>query len=106
MMYTCGKNLFGKAVFYFDAVELFQHRLCAKPEEHERCHCANEINRNAGEVIAQDDLPVDCMRPHERGRGVHNAAVDDGRRDHAEDAEANPRTSSVRKSEACGCSVG
>lgn len=73
MMYTCRKNLFGKAVFCFDAVELFQHRLCAKPEEHERCHGANEVNRNAGEVIDQDDLPAHRMRLHERRRGIHNA---------------------------------
>ena len=53
----CG-DLLRKSIFCFDAVELFKHRLCAKPEEHERCHCANEIDRNAGEVIAQDDLPV------------------------------------------------
>ena len=29
------------------------------------------------------------MRPHERRCGIHNAAVDDGGRDHAEDAKAD-----------------
>ena len=38
---------------------------------------------------ALEDVPVDRVRPHERRRRIHYAAVDDGGRDHAEDAEAD-----------------
>lgn len=81
-------RLFGKAVFGFDVVELFEHRLRAEPEEKERGGGADEIDRDAGQIIAQDDLPIDRVRPHEGGRRVHDAAEDDGRTDHTEDAEA------------------
>ena len=53
-------------VFNFDPVQLFQHRLRAEPEEDERGNRAHQIDRDAGDVITHDDLPVDRIRPHKR----------------------------------------
>ena len=59
-----------------------------EPEEEEGGEGADEVDGDAGDVIAQDNFPVDCVGPHEGGRGIHNAAVEDGGGDDAEDAEA------------------
>lgn len=53
-------------VFNFDPVQLFQHRLRAEPEEDERGNRTHQIDRDAGDVITHDDLPVDRIRPHKR----------------------------------------
>ena len=63
---TDWRSLLCQAVFCLDPVQLFQHRLCAEPEEDERGDRAHQIDRNAGDVIAQNDLPTDRFRPHER----------------------------------------
>lgn len=55
----CYKLSVHQSVFNFDPVQLFQHRLRAEPEEDERSDCTYQIDRNAGDVIAHDDLPVD-----------------------------------------------
>ena len=55
----CYKLSVHQSVFNFDPVQLFQHRLRAEPEEDERGGRAHQIDRDAGDVIAYDDLPVD-----------------------------------------------
>ena len=77
--------LLRQAVFGLDPVKFLQHRLRAQPEEEKRGNGADEIDRKAGNVIAKNNFPVDRVRPHERRRGIHNAAVDDRGRDHAEE---------------------
>ena len=58
-----------------------------EPEEEEGGEGADEVDGDAGDVIAQDDFPVDRVGPQEGRRGIHNAAVDDRGRDHAEDRQ-------------------
>ncbi|MFR7742452.1 MAG: DUF1653 domain-containing protein [Acutalibacteraceae bacterium] len=48
-----------KPYFVLTPVQLFQHRLRAEPEKDERSDCTYQIDRNAGDVIAHDDLPAD-----------------------------------------------
>ena len=76
-----------QAVFGLDPVELFEHGFGNQPQEEKRGNGAHQIDRKAGNVIAKNNFPVDRVRPHERRRGIHNAAVDDRGRDHAEDRQ-------------------
>ena len=62
-----------------------------EPEEEEGGEGADEVDGDAGDVIAQDNFPVDRVGPHEGGGGVHDAAVEDGGGDDTEDAEAQAR---------------
>ena len=76
-----------QAVFGLDPVELFEHGFGNQPQEEKRGNGAHQIDRKAGNVIAKNNFPVDRVRPHEGRRGIHNAAVDDRGRDHAEDRQ-------------------
>lgn len=58
-----------------------------EPEEEEGGEGADEVDGDAGDVIAQDNFPVDRVGPQEGGGGVHDAAVEDGGGDDTEDAE-------------------
>ena len=62
-----------------------------EPEEEEGGEGADEVDGDAGDVIAQDNFPVDRVGPQEGRRGIHDAAVEDGGGDGAEDAEAQAR---------------
>ena len=61
-----------------------------EPEEEEGGEGADEVDGDAGDVIAQDNFPVDRVGPQEGRRGIHNAAVEAGGGDDTEDAETQP----------------
>lgn len=69
-----------QAVFHFYSIEFFQHGLCGKEEEDDRCPAVDEVHGEARDVIGHQHFPVEGLGViHQRRRRIHNAAVDDYR---------------------------
>lgn len=76
-----------EAVFAFDAVQLFQHRFGGEPEKQPRRRAVDAVHGEAGEIAGRQDTPVEFSCPDERRGGIHDAAVDQDGRQHAENAQ-------------------